>query len=308
MPLLIFSKLVLCIAICTLMACDFNSEQQTNFNPSETVFAKGDPNHYYHTENIYQFFSPVHALENMVSAHRGSRYYDGWPENCLESFEFILENLPAVLEMDLRLSSDSIVFLLHDETLDRTTTGSGHANQKSFENISSLQLLDHFGDTTDYNPPMLREVLGWSEGKAILKLDIKRNVPFELVIDEIRKADAVHRVMVIVYSLNAARVFHRLAPDMVMSIPIRNMEELEAVRDSGIPPDVIVAFTGTRETAPNLFEELNEMGIIAIQGTLGNLDRRAKSKGFDAIAKYFRKGAHIIATDYPIELYSFINN
>ncbi len=307
MPPLKLSKLALSILICTLIACDFDSEQRTNYNPSETVFVKGDANHYYHTENIYQFFSPDHALENMVSAHRGSRYYDGWPENCLESFEFILENLPAVLEMDLRLSSDSVVFLLHDETLDRTTTGSGYANQKSFEKISRLQLLDHRGDTTDYHPPLLSDVLEWSEEKAVLKLDIKRNVPFELVIDEIRNADAVHRVMVIVYSLNAARVFHRLAPDIVMSIPIRNQDELEAVRDSGIPPEVIVAFTGTRETDPMLFEVLNEMGIIAIQGALGNLDRRAQSKGFDAIAKYYRKGAHMIATDYPIELYSFIN-
>ncbi len=308
MPLSILSKLALCFAFCMLMACDFNSEQQTSFNPSESVFVKWDTNYYYRTENIYQFFSPDHALENIISAHRGSRYYDGWPENCLESFEFILENLPAVLEMDLRLSSDSVVFLLHDETLDRTTTGSGYANQKSFGKISRLQLLDHRGDTTDFNPPLLSEVLEWSEGKAILKLDIKRNVPFELVIDEIRKADAVQRVMVIVYSLNAARVFHRLAPDIVMSIPIRNKKELEAVRDSDIPPEVIVAFTGTRDTDPKLFEELNNMGIIAIQGTLGNLDRKAKSKGFDAIAKYFRNGAHMIATDYPIELYSFINN
>lgn len=294
---------------CLLAACGGYSETTQAENSTTKSELNGhfllptEAPFYYSTDDIYAFLTPGTAPERMISAHRGSRYYEGWPENCIESFEYILSELPAVLEMDLRLSKDSVVFLLHDETLDRTTTGSGKAHEKLWDEIRELQLLDDHGDTTHFNPPSLRDVLKWSEDKAIIKLDIKRNVPFELVIDQIRSADAVNRVIVIVYSLNAARVFNKLAPEVMISLPVRNIAEFEALSKSDLPKNRLIAFTGTRKTDPKVYESLKKYGIIAIQGTIGNLDQRAKARGFQTIIEIFDQGAGMIATDYPIELY-----
>lgn len=60
----------------------------------------------------------------MVSAHRGGPY-PGFPENAIETFENVSKQTPAVIEFDVAISKDSVLVLMHDNTLERTTTGSG---------------------------------------------------------------------------------------------------------------------------------------------------------------------------------------
>lgn len=270
------------------------------------IISDSDESYYYETNDIYGFLSPKTDFPVKISAHRGSRYYSGWPENCQESFDYILHQLPAMVECDLRMSRDSVLFLLHDESLDRTTTGTGKAINKTFKEIKNLRLKDSNGITTEFHPTALSDLLKWAKGKTILKLDVKPNVPFELVIKKIREAEATNFVVVIVYSLNAAQVFHRLAPEIMISVPVRNSTELVSLKESNLPLDRFVAFTGSRKTEPKVYEELNKLGILAIQGTMGNLDQQAVARGYELLTEHYDQGADIIATDYPLELHNFL--
>ena len=269
----------------------------------ETVSDTVVDNYYFTVESIHDFFDLSNIQPYLISAHRGSRYYSGWPENCIESFEYIMSKAPAIIEFDIRISKDSVLFLLHDETLDRTTTGTGKAEHYTIDEILSLNLKDADGNLTDFSPSLLRDALEWGRGRTILKLDIKRNVPFQMVIDEVRATESEHHVIIIVYSVDAARIIHRLAPDLMISLPIRNEDELERFIASGLPANRVLAFTGTRLTNQKVFDRLIEKGIPSIQGTIGNLDRQAMSKGFENILEIYNQGASMIATDYPIELY-----
>lgn len=47
----------------------------------------------------------------------------GYAENCIEGLENVLTQMPAFFEIDPRLTKDSVIVLMHDATLDRTTTG-----------------------------------------------------------------------------------------------------------------------------------------------------------------------------------------
>ena len=60
----------------------------------------------------------------VISGHRGGML-DGYPENCIESFEKTLSYMESFFEIDPRLTKDGIIVLMHDETIDRTTTGKG---------------------------------------------------------------------------------------------------------------------------------------------------------------------------------------
>ena len=60
----------------------------------------------------------------LVSAHRGGPR-PGLPENSLPAFDHALNYAPALLETDVRRLADGTFVLLHDDTLDRTTTGTG---------------------------------------------------------------------------------------------------------------------------------------------------------------------------------------
>ena len=236
----------------------------------------------------------------MVSAHRGGPY-PGFPENAIETFQNVIKHTPSIIEFDVALSKDSVLVLMHDNTLDRTTTGSGKVIDLTFEEIRKLKLVDNEGNETGFQVPTLEEALAWGKGKALFTVDVKREVPFEMVVDAIKKHKAEPYAAVITYSVDAAKKIHRLHPDLMLSVTIRNEEELKRFEGSGIPVDQWIAFTGTSERSPEFNAQLHGLGVFTILGVLGNLDKSAVARGDELYVDFVNKGADILATDRPIE-------
>ena len=90
---------------------------------------------------------------------------------------------------------------------------------------------------------------------------------------------------------------------MKMSVTIRNVDELHRMINTGIPTENMIAFVGVREPSQELYSALTNQNILAILGTLGNLDRRAEARGDQVYREYTLKGADIIATDRPLEVF-----
>ncbi len=236
----------------------------------------------------------------MVSAHRGGPY-PGYPENSIQAFEHVVQHTPSIIEFDVALTKDSVLVLMHDNMVDRTTTGKGSVIDLTFEEIRALYLVDKEGIKTDFRVPTLDESLAWGKGKTLFTVDIKREVPFEMVVDAIKRHEAEPYAAVITYSVGAARKIHRLHSDLMLSVTIRNEEELERFENSGIPSDRWIAFTGTSERTQEFNALLHDRGVFTILGVLGNLDRSAIARGDQIYSEFVQKGADILATDRPIE-------
>jgi len=236
----------------------------------------------------------------MVSAHRGGRNIEGYPENSLEVFDYVLDRTPAMMEMDVNITSDGVLILMHDNSLDRTTTGSGRVQDTPYSDIRQLRLKDDFGSVTDFEVPTFAQALDWSKGKSILSVDVKRGVPFQQVVELIEKKEMEDRVVVITYNTEDAELVHRLNPDLMISVSIRSLQEWEMMASSTVPYDRMVAFTGTRLSPKALFDTLAAQNIPAILGTLGNLDERARSRGDQPYTEWLALGADIFATDRPL--------
>ena len=112
----------------------------------------------------------------LISAHRGGRYINGHPENCLETFQYLADHHFFIIECDIAVTSDGVLILMHDNTLDRTTTGTGNVKERSWEQLVSLKLKDHSGATTQFQIPLFEDVLKWAPGNALLSLDVKTGV------------------------------------------------------------------------------------------------------------------------------------
>ncbi len=237
----------------------------------------------------------------LISAHRGGSY-PGYPENCLETFDYIANKYPVLIECDVARAADGTLILMHDETLDRTTTGQGKVSSYDWAQLRELRLKDDQSKTTSFSIPKLHEVLEWSQGRAMLSLDIKRSVAFEDVVDMVEHYEAQDRVVLITYTLGAAQKLHRLNKQLMLSVTVRNLEEFERLKASGIPLSRVMAFTGTSEPSLELYRALHEAGIYSILGTLGNLDRRAKARGDQIYLDFVERGADILATDRPLEV------
>ena len=74
----------------------------------------------------------------IVIAHRGAS--GNWPENSLLAFRKALEAGATWLELDVHLSADGEIVVLHDEDLQRTTNGQGLVGMKSFAELRGLEV------------------------------------------------------------------------------------------------------------------------------------------------------------------------
>ena len=236
----------------------------------------------------------------MISAHRGGPM-TGFPENCIETFENTIKYTHAIIECDIVMTADGHLVMMHDNTLDRTTNGTGRVNEVTLEYVQSLYLKDNEGNLTDFQVPTLREVLEWGKGKVVFTLDVKRGVPLEKVTDLIVETETSHLSIMITYNMDAAKQVHELIPDLPISMSLGSMDAIEQWRKSGIPAENVVAFVGTSERDAELYEILHKEGIYCILGTMGNLDRSAATNGDELYANLIRNGADILSTDRPVE-------
>lgn len=278
------------IAACSPSGSDF-SEVENPDNFEEAVFALRGPK---------AFYSWTEDRIPMVSAHRGGPY-PGYPENAIATFEYIAGITAAVVECDIEMTKDSILVMMHDHTLDRTTMGTGKVRDYLWSEIKDLKLVDNTGVETGYSIPTLKEVLDWVPGKALLTLDVKRGVPFEKVIAEVQETNTGSYAAIITYSANDAQKVYQIDPSLMISVGVGNKAAYEAHKNLGIPDENMIAFVGLSEPDAVHYQFLHEKGIYCILGVLGNLDKKAEAKGDSIYAGFVKRGADILATDRPIE-------
>lgn len=250
----------------------------------------------------YAFFKYTPGQSAKISAHRGGGDLKGYPENCIESFAYLAKNLPVIIECDIDLTKDSVMVMMHDASLDRTTTGTGKLIDRNYAELGQYRLEDNMGTVTPYKIPTLEEVLRWGKNKVAFTLDVKRNVSFAKVVDMIHKTGASDYVSVITYNAQDAARLTKLDPNLMISVTIRNRAEYDRLRELGVPDNRMVAFVGVKEPDADLYKFLHDKGIACILGTLGNLDKQAAAKGDQVYKTFAQNGADIMSTDRPFEM------
>lgn len=252
-------------------------------------------------DDLQSFLSFQPERKPLVSVHRGGGVGE-WPENCIESFEFMTTFTSPIIEMDIRKTKDGVLVMLHDDSLGRTTTGTGKLADFTYDEIKDLFLKTNDGVVTSYRIPTLEEVLKWGKDKAILSLDVKRNVPFSEVVELVNKYQANSYAFIITYSAQAAREVFDLHPDLMISVTIRNEEEYNYHTQLQVPDARMIAFSGLTEPNKAHIDFLHSKGISAMLGTLGNLDQMAEAKGDHLYLEWAKLGIDMFATDRPIEV------
>lgn len=240
---------------------------------------------------------------SLVSAHRGGPK-PGFPENAIETFAETLKFAPAVLETDIATTADGVLFLHHDDTLERTTTGEGDPGTQSWAAISKLKLEDNEGEATPFSPSRLDDALKWAKGRAVLFLDIKKTTKFEDVAAAVKAAGAERGVVTIAYTIPQAVKLHRLLPETMISLELSSQSDLNRAIASGVPADKIIAFTGIEAPDPRLYGVLAEQNVEVIFGTLGgkdSIDKKIAASGDNSLyTELSEEGVDLIATDRPL--------
>jgi glycerophosphoryl diester phosphodiesterase len=115
---------------------------------------------------------PTEALLPYVYAHRGAR--DVAPENTLAAFRAALQAGADGIECDITRCATGEIVVIHDDTLERTTNGSGEVSATSFSVLRSLDAGGWFADSFAGEPiPILAEVLALAKNTVQLNIEIK---------------------------------------------------------------------------------------------------------------------------------------
>lgn len=110
--------------------------------------------------------------EFLTIAHRGASAY--YPENTMAAFRGALKMEADMMELDVLLSKDQEVVVIHDNTLKRTTNGKGRVADKTFEELQKLDAGSWFKQKfSDERIPHLREVLELAKDSIAVNIEIK---------------------------------------------------------------------------------------------------------------------------------------
>lgn len=246
----------------------------------------------------------------VIAAHRGGPY-PGYPENAIETFQHGYDNGVRVFEIDIAESADGVLFLMHDRTLTRTTTGEGFVAEKNWADISKLRLVDNDGKTTAFSIPTLEEALNWAtKTGAILELDKKPTTSFGNIIDAVKAAHAEDNVIIITYDDDQAGEVARIAPDLMMTATAYGDRNIKKLENLGVKRENLIAWTGTDTIKPAAWKRVSDEGVEAAFGTLGRSGERlddqylADGNGSE-YQELIKKGLVLLATDSPLEAAEF---
>lgn len=138
----------------------------------------------------------------MVIAHRG--FSGAAPENTLAAFQKAIDAGSDMIELDIQLSKDGKIVVIHDETLERATNGQGSVVDRTLPELKKIDAGSKFrADFSGERIPTLQEVLDLAKGRALLDIEIKNpdhgQYPITELADkalkEVKKAGMIDRVI-----------------------------------------------------------------------------------------------------------------
>lgn len=166
------------------------------------------------------------ADATLVAVHRAGGFAPGIPENSLAGIRRAAELGAAFAEIDIRQTADGEYVLMHDATLDRTTTGEGDINALTLTELRSLYLRDNGGRITVERIPTLMEALTLARESGIyLELDLKEMDP-EQAARIVQGAGLAPYNLIIVYDVENAGPIQAISTEIGISLPFTDHYEV----------------------------------------------------------------------------------
>jgi glycerophosphoryl diester phosphodiesterase len=237
----------------------------------------------------------------VIFAHRGVS--GDYPENTMAAFEAVLKSGAAGIELDVQLTKDGELAVIHDEQIDRTTDGIGYIKDFSYDQLRRFDAGSWFSSFFEgASIPTLKDVFDWA---VIEGNDLTINI--ELKNDKLPYEGMEEKVLELIERYNLE--------DRII-ISSFNPESLKKVRSLNKTIDIGYLIIGVPEDA---VERAKDMGANAIhcqpQFALSSFGQQAIEEGFplrvytvndpnDQTA-LLEAGVEVIMSDFPER---FVNN
>lgn len=174
-------------------------------------------------------------------AHRGASGHA--PENTLAAFDKAVKMKADFFELDVQMSKDGHLVIMHDVTVDRTTNGTGRVGDLTLKELKRLDAGSWFGpEFAGERIPTLDEVLDRYRGKIGILIEIKNPHLYpgieEKVAEALKKRN-MHRprngkVIVQSFGHDSMKTFHRLLPSVPVGVLLSQADYPDGVSDEDL--------------------------------------------------------------------------
>ncbi len=302
-----------------ILGASFQSNAQVNVkDPSLRAGIEANKVTINSFEDLQAYFRYSPKRDVIISGHRGGMM-SGFPENCIESCEKTLSLMPTFFEIDFSFTKDSVMVLMHDLSVDRTTTGKGKVSDYTFEEIQKLNLVDRSGKVTPYKIPTLKSILEWGKDKVVFNFDNKyintkgvsaeeKKASLDYYIKQLSPGgdwSMYHNIMLSVRSIEEALYYwNNGIHDVIFCVEISSEEHFKAYDECAIPWDHIMAYIrlSVNPELQDVYRKLHERGVMTMTSITGSSDKIKNT--YDRKVAYEREllaEPDIIETDYPSE-------
>lgn len=238
----------------------------------------------------------------LLAAHRGGALL--WPENSLLAFRNAIALGVNFLELDVHLSRDGELVVIHDPTLDRTTTGTDPVRDRTLAELRAFRLKDKDGKFTEETIPTLNEVLALPAPATLrflveIKVDGQRARYPEIeekVLATLERHGVTVRAIVMAFEPETVRRIRQLKPEVTAGALYskRRLERMGSTveRELAELPKLGVGFVGLHQVlvSPEVINQARQAGLLLGVWTVNEAP---------AMERFVSLGVDVLITDRP---------
>jgi glycerophosphoryl diester phosphodiesterase len=265
---------------------------------------------------IQKRLTTSNSKDILIISHRGD--WRNAPENSLQAIRNCIAMGIDIVEIDIQKTKDDQLVLMHDNTLDRTTTGKGRVSDWTLDSLKTLYLRDGIGHSTYHKIPTLKEAMLEAKDHIMVNLD-KCYDYFPEAYKILEATGTTDHVILKGYNKTVDEVKQYLKDYLpkIYFMPIINLDApgaattLDAFQKNMKPVAVELVFASDTSKVLSRLDVIKQRGSrVWINSLWGNLcanhdDERAVNDLAGTYGWILHKGANMIQTDRPAMLLKY---
>ena len=275
------------------------------------------------TEKILAEINDPNSDYVVVISHRGD--WRNYPENSIPAIESVIRMGVDMMELDVKMTKESVLVLCHDRKINRTTNGKGYVSDMTYDSLMTFKLKRAHGITTDtLRMPTLREALLCCKDRILVNVD--HAYPYYKEILELTEELGVTGQVLMKGTSSIDQVNEDMShyENNLLYMPIINANAkdkslfAEYVERGVVPMAFEVCWDKPGEEIDYCVGEIHKMGAKlwintfwpSVCGGYGNDDDAAidAADPADVYGQYIEMGASMIQTDRPELLLKYLRS
>lgn len=231
----------------------------------------------------------------LVAAHRG--YHLTHPENSLAALRAAAQIGADFIEVDVRHTADEVLVLMHDDTVNRTTTGEGAVDALSWAELQALDLLKSDpGDTESLKIPLFSEALALARELGVMLYIDQKTGRFDLVLAEIQTGSFYDVALV----RDGLGTIEEMAP-LDGQLLVMPAVDFELMLDGALlaVPELRIVELSHGEAVPEFNAYAHSLGVKVQQDVMAAGDLPAMMGVYSGWRTFLEAGVDLVQTDMP---------